>query len=84
MPPGPPPPPPGPSREDTVQAVEDEATGAGEKLGLDYLQTVTSALDGAGDYEQAINAIRGNALPLQERYDELAEYVGEADASSTP
>ena len=84
MPPGPPPPPPGPSEEDTVQAVEDEASGAGEKLGLDYLQTVTSALDGAEDYEQAINAIRGNALPLQERYDELAEYVGEADASSTP
>ena len=84
MPPGPPPAPPGPSEEDTVQAVEDEATGAGEKLGLDYLQSVTSALDGAEDYEQAINAIRGNALPLQERYDELAEYVGEADASSTP
>jgi len=84
MPPGPPPAPPGPSQEDTVQAVEDEATGAGEQLGLDYLQSVTSALDGAEDYEQAINAIRGNALPLQKRYDELADYVGEADASSTP
>jgi hypothetical protein len=88
MPAGPPPmppgPPPGSSQEDTIQAVEDEATGAGEQLGLDYLQSVTSALDGAEDYEQAINAIRGNALPLQERYDELADYVGEADASSTP
>ena len=73
MPPGPPPPPPGPSPEESVQAIEGEATETGRELGLDYLQSVTSALDGAEDYEAIINAIRGNALPLQERYDELAD-----------
>ena len=84
MPPGPPPPPPGPSPEESVQAIEGEATETGRELGLDYLQSVTSALDGAEDYEAIINAIRGNDLSLQDRYDELADYVGEDDASSTP
>jgi hypothetical protein len=84
MPPGPPPPPPGPSPEESVQAIEGEATETGRELGLDYLQSVTSALDGAEDYEAIINAIRGNALSLQDRYEELADYVGEDDASATP
>jgi hypothetical protein len=84
MPPGPPTPPPGPSPEESVQAIESEATETGRELGLDYLQSVTSALDGAEDYEAIINAIRGNDLSLQDRYDELADYVGEDDASSTP
>ena len=84
MPPGPPPPPPGPSPEESVQAIEGEATETGRELGLDYLHSVTSALDGAEDYEAIINAIRGNDLSLQDRYDELADYVGEDDASATP
>ena len=42
------------------------------------------AAENAGDYEQMINAIRGDQLPLQERRMELADVVGEADAAQTP
>lgn len=36
------------------------------------------------DYEQVINAIRGDQAPISERRDELASIVGEADAAQTP
>lgn len=42
------------------------------------------AAENAGDYEQMINAIRGDQMPLQERRMELADLVGEADAAQTP
>ena len=42
------------------------------------------AAENAGDYEQMINAIRGDQLPLQERRMELADVVGDADAAQTP
>ena len=34
--------------------------------------------------EQIINAFRGNQKPLEARYEELAQYVGPQDATSTP
>lgn len=46
-----------------------------------------SGLDAAeesGDPEDAINALRGNELPISERYEELATYVGDDDAERTP
>ncbi len=36
------------------------------------------------DYEQVINSIRGDDMPLQERRMELAGVVGDADAAQTP
>ena len=36
------------------------------------------------DYEQVINTIRGDQAPLQERRQELAAVVGNADAAQTP
>jgi hypothetical protein len=41
-------------------------------------------LDQAQGPEQIINAFRGNQKPLQARYEELAQYVGPQDATSTP
>ena len=41
-------------------------------------------LDAAQDPESFINAIRGDQKPLQERYRELGEIVGEEDAFATP
>lgn len=41
-------------------------------------------LDQAQGPEQMINAFRGNQKPLEARYQELAQYVGPQDATSTP
>tara|TARA_R110002020_G_scaffold279136_2_gene494526 strand:- start:1327 stop:3864 length:2538 start_codon:yes stop_codon:yes gene_type:complete len=76
--------PPDPQMQEALQAVESQASAEGEQIGQEYLQGINSLLDGAENYEEMINAMRGNALPLQARYNELADFVGEADASSTP
>jgi len=47
-------------------------------------QSSISNLDQAEDFETVINTMRGNEAPLEERYGELAEIVGEEDASRTP
>ena len=41
-------------------------------------------LDQATSPEEAINAMRGNQLPIQARYAELAQIVGPEDAQATP
>ena len=41
-------------------------------------------LDEAEDYETVINTLRGDEMPLDARYAELAEVVGEEDAAQTP
>jgi hypothetical protein len=41
-------------------------------------------LDSAENYEAAINSIRGDELPLEQRYAELSEMVGPEDARATP
>ena len=48
------------------------------------MEQVYRGLDNAEDIEDVINAMRGNDLPLSERYSELAELVGPADAKKTP
>jgi len=42
------------------------------------------ALDASQDYEQAINSVRGDQLPMEARYEELASFVGPQDAAQTP
>jgi hypothetical protein len=49
----------------------------------DYQQGMND-LDNAEDYETVINTIRGDQLPMQARYDELAGMVGPEDATATP
>jgi hypothetical protein len=41
-------------------------------------------IDTAEDYESVMNAIRGDNVPLEGRYNELAGVVGEEDAGQTP
>ena len=57
------------------QMVQDELAGYAGQF---------EQMDQAEDYESAINAIRGDDLPIQDRYAELAELVGPEDAQSTP
>ena len=70
--------------EAQVQVTEQAATAQGKQLGQEYLNEMMTGLDTAGSTEEVIDAIRGNDKTLQERYDELANFVGEADSSATP
>ena len=49
-----------------------------------FAQQMSQNVDGAGNTEELIDAIRGNAKPIQARYDELSQYVGQQDAHQTP
>ena len=52
--------------------------------GLSGAQDMLGDLDAASNVEEAINAIRQDAAPLEARRDELAEFVGPEDAARTP
>ena len=67
-----------------VEKAERDARSAGEKLGAEYAQNMMAGIDGAQSTEELINALRGNDKPLDARRDELAGYVGQADANETP
>lgn len=41
-------------------------------------------LENAEDYETVINSIRGDELPMEQRYAELSEMVGPEDSQATP
>ena len=56
----------------------------GMALGADMAMQQEAAIDSAEDPKQLIDAMRGNQLPLQERYNELATFVGPNDAAITP
>lgn len=45
---------------------------------------IIDTVDSAETVEEAINAVRGNEATLEQRYGELAGYVGEDDAKKTP
>jgi ParB-like chromosome segregation protein Spo0J len=55
-----------------------------EDVGREYVNNTLSAVDRAEDPEELINAIRGTDAPIEQRYDELAQIVGEQDAEATP
>jgi hypothetical protein len=63
---------------------EQEGAAIGQGIGRNFVASMFEGLDNAEDYEQAINALRGNELPLSARYDELGEIVGDEDAKDTP
>ena len=67
--------------------VQQTAETFGEQEGAQYVMNMMEGLNAAeesGDPEQAINALRGNEMPISERYEELATYVGDDDAERTP
>ena len=84
MPMMPPPMPMAPPPEAQVQMTEDAAAQQGEMLGAEYVDQMMTGIDSADSTEELIDAIRGNDKTLQDRYDELANFVGERDASATP
>jgi len=51
---------------------------------LQQAQTQFADVDQAGDYEEMMNAIRGDQMSVGERRQELAELVGPEDAQETP
>ncbi len=75
---------PGPAPEAQVQVAENAAAQQGEALGQEYLDEMMTGIDTADSTEELIDAMRGDDRTLQERYDELANFVGERDASATP
>jgi len=88
MPPGPPMMPPGAMMEsqDGVAALLADQ-GIEPAMMEQMLASATENfgdLDSAQDFEQAMNAVRGDALSISERRGELAQYVGPDDANQTP
>ena len=73
-----------PELQMAMASAKQEGNAIGQGIGGKFVADMMSGLEGAEDYEQAINAIRGNQLPLSARYDELGEIVGEEDAKETP
>ena len=60
------------------------AESSGQGMGMQMADNMMSTIDGAEDYQTLIDGIRGNSLPLEARYQELAGLVGEQDAMATP
>lgn len=80
------PPPPPPAMMPPAGA-EQQVAGAemmGQQVGTQMADDMMMKLDGAEDYQTLIDGIRGNNLPLEARYEELATLVGEQDAMATP
>ena len=80
------PPPPAPAMMPPAGAEQQvaEAEMMGQAAGTQMADDMMMKLDGAEDYQTLIDGIRGNNLPLEARYEELATLVGEQDAMATP
>ena len=66
--------------------MEAEAAGQaqGEQIGAMVGEQTMAGLDQAEDFQGAIDALRGNSVPMEGRYEELAGFVGDEDAMQTP
>ena len=84
----PPPMPSAPPMEDPnaqgIMSAEMGMRNKAEMMAQDYMANTEQRLDMAESPEEVINAIRGNDRPVEDRYRELASYVGEQDAMQTP
>ena len=67
-----------------IEAMAQETGSEMEAVGQDYVINMVNRLDTAEDFKQVIDSLRGNEMPMEDRYGELAEYVGEEDAVKTP
>ena len=63
---------------------EEVMAEAQRQEGDELVSGILSQVDSAQDYEQLMNAIRGDEIPVEGRRDELAGLVGEPDAEQTP
>jgi hypothetical protein len=70
--------------DDLTAQAEMTAEAQMEQAGAEYMSGVFSGIDNAETSEDLINALRGQNLPIQARYEELAMIVGPEDASNTP
>jgi len=73
-----------PAMEAQLMEAENMGAQTGEQIGAQFSQDMMMNLEGAEDYQSLIDGIRGNQLPIDARYQELAGYVGEQDAMATP
>jgi hypothetical protein len=82
-----------PDRAQLEQMPMDQVMGAAQQAGMDPAQLEQMLgqmsgqfgnLDQAQDYEQVMNAIRGDQAPIEARRQELAGLVGPEDANTTP
>jgi len=60
------------------------AEAQGQQAGMMAMDGIMQNIDGAEDYAGLINGLRGNDMPLEARYAELASLVGPEDAERTP
>ena len=74
-----------PEMEMAAQAAMEKGIDPAELEGLlsNYSQNMDD-LEGAENYETVINTIRGDEMPMEARYAELASMVGPEDAQATP
>ena len=63
---------------------EEVMAEAQRQEGDELVSGILSQVDSAQDYEQLMNAIRGDEVPVEGRRGELAGLVGEPDAEQTP
>ena len=75
---------PDPRMVQEVEQVQRRNEMVGEEAGAAFVAESLRGIDEAEDFEEFINSIRGNAKPITARRDELATYVGRADADQTP
>jgi hypothetical protein len=73
-----------PQMEQALTAAEQQSAAGMAEVGASYAESMMAGLDNAEDYKTVIDSIRGNALPMEARYSELASLVGEEDARKTP
>ena len=78
------PPPPPPDMGMAMEQAHMEGMEEGAAIGEQYMAETLMNIDGSENYESLINGLRGNEMPLQARYAELAEFVGPEDAQATP
>ena len=69
---------------DLISETEQQSAGKMEQVGQEYMGEVMTSIDAAEEPEEMINALRGNELPIEARYNELAQIVGPEDAAATP
>ena len=75
---------PDPRMVQELEQVQRRNEMVGEEAGAAFVAESLRGIDEAEDFEEFINSIRGNAKPITARRDELATYVGRADADQTP
>lgn len=75
-----------PMPQDMMQQPDpaQQAQAQGQQMGEAVSSETLSNIDAATDVKSAIDGLRGNIAPLEARYQELANFVGERDAAQTP